>query len=118
MELGFQEAVADPTPLDELDLRSLPEQAPHSLRWGTRDAVLQGGQRLASQVQAGLTKPKLPLDGESFQGKALPDLWGKLKPRRCHVVANGKEVVGKAWPAGCDVQGAQIGFASEVPLCW
>lgn len=111
VKLQFEEAVADPTPLEELDVRSLPEQTPRHCPSGGA-APGKSGTGRARQTEPATGRRGLP-------GQGPPDLWNKLKPGQCHVAANGKEVVGKAWPAGChltlDVQGAQVGFPREVP---
>ena len=68
---------------------------PHSLRWGTRDSLLRGSQRLGAALAAA-EKREVPLEGFAFQTKALCDLWGTLADRDCYVIRDGKAFVGKA----------------------
>ena len=62
ISLDFLEAVPAPTPLPLAMQRSRPEPVPHSLRWGTRDSLLRGGQRLGAALAAGEEKPEVPLE--------------------------------------------------------
>ena len=84
-----------PTPLPLATQLWCPEPVPHSLRWGTRDSLLRGSQRLGAALAAA-EKREVPLEGFAFQAKALCDLWGTLADRDCYVIRDGKALVGKA----------------------
>ena len=55
---------------------------PSIVRWGTREALLRGNRRF--------------VDGHAASGKALPDDFGSLGPKQCHVIRGGEVYVGKA----------------------
>ena len=87
--------------------RSRPEPVPHCLRWGTRDSVLRGSQRLGAALAAAEQNPEAPLEGFSFPAKALSDLWGTLGDKECHVIRDGKVFVGKALGVTWESHGAE-----------
>ena len=111
--LDFQEVVPVPSPLPLATQRSRPEPVPHCLRWGTRDSVLRGSQRLGAALAAAEQKPEAPLEGFSFQAKALSDLWATLDDKECHVVRDGKAFVGKALGVTWESHGAESQIQSS-----
>jgi len=69
---------------------------PCIVRWGTREALLRGNRRFVDGHAAAWAEPKLPLRGFCHSGKALPDDFGSLGPKQCHVIRGGEVYVGKA----------------------
>ena len=65
-------------------------------RWGTREALLRGCRRFLDAHAAACSEPHIPLRGFNHSGKALPDDFGNLAPKQCHVIRNGEVYVGKA----------------------
>ena len=99
VSLSFKENVNDPTPLEALEETSQPENLPNCLRWGTRDGLARGNQRLLCEVSK--DKPTLPFPGFSFQAIAKADLWHSLNAGEVHVVQNGEVILGEAGPGPC-----------------
>ena len=69
---------------------------PSIVRWGTREALLRGNRRFVDGYAAAQAEPKLPLRGFCHSSKALPDDFGSLGPKQCHVIRGGEVYVGKA----------------------
>ena len=113
IRLDFQEVVPAPSPLPLATQRSRPEPVPHCLRWGTRDSVLRGSQRLGAALVAAEQKPEAPLEGFSFHTNTLSDLWGTLGDKECHVIWDGKAFVGKALGAFLGLLGNHMALSHK-----
>ena len=113
IRLDFQEVVPAPSPLPLATQRSRPEPVPHCLRWGTRDSVLRGSQRLGAALVAAEQKPEAPLEGFSFHTNTLSDLWGTLGNKECHVIRDGKAFVGKALGAFLGLLGNHMALSHK-----
>jgi len=105
--------VPAPSPLPLATQRSRPEPVPHCLRWGTRDSVLRGSQRLGAALVAAEQKPEAPLEGFSFHTNTLSDLWGTLGDKECHVIRDGKAFVGKALGAFLGLLGNHMALSHK-----
>lgn len=77
-------------------------------RWGTREA-LHRGRRCYLDGHA-----RLLLQGFAHSAKALPDDFGSLGQKQCHIARDGEVFTGKAW-AGRAIMSATVPYCgSEV----
>ncbi|CAE7482842.1 unnamed protein product [Symbiodinium sp. CCMP2592] len=78
----------------QIDLQ-LPEETPWTLSRGTKTALKDGGNRCLKAASCHGEDLHLLLPTVGMTGTAISDAWGQLEYGHCHLVSNGRLLLGK-----------------------